>query len=261
MTSNTVFVIFIINRNRVLLIFFKFMDQTQPENASHPHTSDSDMMNKNSLAFLSVGILVLFLLLVGGVYWFVSKKSKGQVVFPAGINYTGNETTPAAQSQKPTYDYAKFASATNWATFTSPKKQYTFQYPPEMIPLIFPGDANDTVTFNVSDVQARNNLMILVESISNYDPKLVGQAETFVKGYFKYFNGLKGLQDVASFTTQKGLVGWKTHFLTKAGVVGSDNYFFPLPGQPDKIIHVNNVFPPEGQGVFTRLLNSFDYKR
>ncbi|MBI4008833.1 hypothetical protein HY357_01240 [Candidatus Roizmanbacteria bacterium] len=234
------------------------------EEHTHTHeqtSSDKDSLNKNSLAFLSVGILVAFLLLIGGVYWFVSKKSKGQVVFPAGINYTGTEGTPPVQQQRPSYDYAKMAGAANWANFNSTKKQYTFQYPPEMVPLIFPGDANDTVTFNVSDIPARYNLMVLVETISNYDAKMFGQQETFVRNYFKFFSGLKELKDIETYTTEKGLTGWKVHYTTKAGSVGSDNYFFVIPGQGDKIIHVNNIFPPEGQTVFNRLLNSLDIKR
>src|SRR3989344_3132858 len=178
--------------------------------------------NKSALSALSIGILIVFLLIVGGLYWWVSKKGKGQVVFPAGLNYTGEEPTSAPQPQRPTYDYTKLAGASDWVDFVSPKEQYTFKYPPSMIPLIFPGDANDSVTFDIADVPAQFNLMVLVETISNYDAKY------------------KVNQDDA---------------------VGTDNYFFVIPGQTDKIIHVNNIFPTEGQAVFTRLLNSLDYKK
>lgn len=238
------------------------MDQNMTEQSS----VEKDSMSKNSLAFLSVGILVAFLLLVGGVYWFVSKKSKGQVVFPAGINYTGTEgTPPPAQNQPPQYDYAKMASAANWADFTSSKKQYIYQYPPEMIPLIFPGDANDASTFNVSNVPAQLNLMVLVETISAYQAKLganlTGKQEEFVRNYWKIFGGLKGTKNITAFTTEKGLKGWKVNFITQSDTVGTDNYFFVIPNQDDKVIHVNNIFPAEGQTVFNRLLNSLDYKK
>ena len=130
-----------------------------------------------------------------------------------------------------------------------------------MIPLIFPGDANDTVTFDVSDIPAQFNLMVLVETISNYDSKLTGKQEDFVKNYWKFFGGLKGVQNVESYTSEKGLNGWKVNYLTQNDVVGSDNYFFIIPNQPDKVLHVNNIFPAEGQAVFTRLLNSLEYKK
>jgi len=130
-----------------------------------------------------------------------------------------------------------------------------------MIPLIFPGDVNDTVTFDVADVPAQFNLMVLVETISGYDAKLKGKPEDFVKSYFKYFGGLKGLKEVETFQTDKGLQGWKVKYVTQADAVGSDNYFFLIPNQPDKVVHVNNIFPAEGQAVFTRLLNSLEYKK
>lgn len=221
-----------------------------------------DSSNKYFLTLLSIGILVVFLALVGGIYWWVSQKSKGQVVFPAGINYTGNETpAPAQQPQRPQYDYEKMAGSANWADFTSSKEQYTFQYAPEMIPLIFPGDANDAVTFDVSEIPAQFNLMVLVETISNYDPKLTGRQEEFVRNYWKFFGGLKALDSIETYETENGLRGWKAKYITQTDVVGSENYFFTMTGKPDKIIHVNNIFPKEGQAVFTRLLNSLELKK
>ena len=191
-----------------------------------------ESLGKSTLTILSIGTLLVFLALVGGVYWWVSKKSKGQVVFPAGINYTGNETpAPTQQPQRPQYDYSKMSSAANWTDFTSPRGQYVFQYPPEMIPLIFPGDVNDTVTFDVSDLPAQFNLMVLVETISNYDPKLRGGQEEFVRNYWKFFGGLKALKDIETYETENGLTGWKARYVNQSDLVGTDNYFFPIPGQ------------------------------
>ncbi len=217
--------------------------------------------NKSSLPLISVIILVVFLAVVFFLYNWVSKKSKGQVVYPAGINYTGNQSNQVAPSQKPQYDYAKLATSSDWPTFTSSKGQYTFKYPKGMIPLIFPGDTNDSVSFDVADVPAQVNLMALVETVSNYDPKMVGKQEEFVTNYWKYFGGLKASQNTAPFTNEKGLKGYKVNYVTKANVVTSDNYFFFMPGNDDKVLHVNNVFPADGQAVFTRLLDSLDFKK
>jgi len=218
--------------------------------------------SKGSLSMLSIGVLVLFLLIVGGLYWWVSKKGKGEVVFPAGLNYTGEEPTAAPQAQRPNYDYAKLADSADWVDFVSPKEQYTFKYPSSMVPLIFPGDPNDTVTFDVADVPAIYNIMIIAETISNYDAKYRGKQEDFVKNYYTFFDGLKGVEEIETYKTDKGLAGWRVKFVNQDDQVGANNYFFVIPGQPDKIIHVNNVFPAEGQAVFTRLLNSLDnYKK
>lgn len=219
-------------------------------------------LGKNTLAILSVGILVVFLLLIAGVYFWVSKKSKGEVVFPAGVNYTGQETSvPTQPAQRPQYDYAALGASASLTTFNSTAGQYTFSYPAGMIPLIFPGDPNDSVTFDVSDVPAQFNLMILVETISNYDPKLRGRQEEFVRNYWQFFPGLKSVNSIETFANEKGLRGWMVSYTTKGGAITSTNYFFAIPGNNDKILHLNNVFPPEGEAVFTKILNSLELKK
>lgn len=225
-------------------------------------TEEKKEENKYALSALSIGILVVFLVIVGSLYWWVSKKGKGEVVFPAGLNYTGEEPTAAPKAQRPTYDYAKLAGESDWVDFVSSKEQYTFKYPPTMLPLIFPGDVNDTVSFDIADVPAQFNLMVLVETISGYDAKYRGNQDGFVRNYFTFFEGLKGLEEIETYKTDKGLSGWKVKYISQDDVVGTENYFFVIPGQPDKIIHVNNIFPADGQAVFTRLLNSLDnYKK
>lgn len=233
------------------------------ESTSGENSNDLDLQklfsDKNSLVFLSVGVLAVFLLLVGGLYWWVSKKSKGEVIFPAGVNYTGVDTP--APKQRPQYDYSKMSLDAKWSKFTSLKKQYTFDYPSEMNPLIFPNDANDSVTFDLSDLPPRSNLMTLLESISNYSSQYKGKQEEFVRNYWKFFGGLKNYKDMQPFTTEKGLAGWKVYFIRQNNSAGSDNYFFPVPGSDDKILHVNNIFPSEGQAIFLRILNSLELKK
>ena len=217
---------------------------------------------KSSLSVISIVVLVLFLAVVFFLYSWVSKKNKGEVVFPSGINYTGNETSPAPpQPLRPTYDWDKLGGSSDWANFTSPKGQYTFQYPKGIIPLIFPGDANDSVTFDVSNIPAQFNLMGLMERVSNYDKKMVGDQESFVNNYWRFFGGLKGVNKAEEFTNEKGLKGWKASYVNKSNVVTSDNYFLVVPGDDDRILHIGNVFPAEGQAVFLRILNTVDLKK
>ena len=218
------------------------------------------MEDKNSLVGLSVGVLVVFLLLVGGVYYYVSKKSKGEVIFPAGVNYLSpgtNQTGPTA----PSYDYAKMATSSDWLTFKGKTYAVSFQYPKGLSPLTFPNDPNDMVTFNVSTVPPERNLMFIMETISGRDKNLVGQPEQFVNSYWKFFSGLKGVKSMTAFTNEKGLDGFKVNYINKANIVGTDNYFLKISGDSDHLLHINNIFPKEGESVFLRMLNSFDYKK
>lgn len=227
--------------------------------------SKDDFMGKNSMAVMSVGVLVVFIGLVFFLYKWVSNK-KGNVVFPAGINYTGNENQAEDQPlapKKPVYDYAKYLTESNWTSYNSPLKQYSFQHPVEMNPLVFPGATSDMVTFDVAaDVPARDSIMALVENISERDPKLVGKPEEFVKGYWKFFGGLKGLSSIEPYTNKAGLEGFKALYVNKGGATTGDNYFFIVPNDTNKMIHFSNVFPKTDDAnlVFMRILESVSLK-
>lgn len=220
-------------------------------------TSDF-LSDKNSLTYISLGVLVVFLLLVGGVYYWVTKKSNGQLIFPSGVNYLSpNQPTPAV----PQYDYAKLATSTDLLTLKGQVYPYSFQYPRGLGAIIFPKDPNDSVTFKLSTLPAEQNLMLLVETISSRDKAYVGRQEDFVRDYWKFFGGLKSSKDVTPFTNNVGLKGFKVNYVTRANVVTTDNYFFVIPGDSDHMLHLNNIFPKEGDAVFMKILNSLTYKK
>ena len=221
---------------------------------------DESSLNKSSLVTFNVVVLIAFLVLVAGVYFWVSKKNKGEVVFPAGINYLSpNSGNNAAQSA--TIDFAKIAKSSNWISFTGKVYKYTFLRPKELLPLSFPNDSSESVTFKVSSTPPELNLMLLVETISARNKDQVGKPVEFVKNYYKYFSGLKGLNSFSEFKNDKGLEGYKVTYSTKANTVTTDNYFFVIKGDDDHMIHVANIFPKEGDAVFQRILNSLDYKK
>lgn len=226
--------------------------------------SKNDGVSKNSMMYMSIGVLVVFVGLIVFLYTWVSKKNKGNVVFPAGINYTGNEEggEQAMAPKKPVYDYATYLTASDWVTYNSPQKQYSFQHPKEMVPLVFPGDTNDFVTFDVTEVDAKLNIMALVENVSERDPKLVGKPEEFAKSYWKFFGGLKGLSSIEPYENKAGLKGFKAIYLTKSGDTTGDNYFFEIPNKDDKVIHFSNIFPKndDANKVFMRILESVSTK-
>lgn len=221
--------------------------------------SDGEAMEKNSLVFGNFVVLVVFVLLVGGVYLYVTKKSKsGQTVFPAGINYVAPNSNATLT---PTLDYAKLAVEENWLTFKGVQYPFSFQYPKELKPLKFPNDPTESITFKVSDVAPELNLMFLVETISTRNSNLVGNPEEYVKSYWKFFPGLKGLNAIESVTNDKGLTGFKASYVAKNNVVTNDNYFFVIKGDGDHLLHIANIFGANGKTLFSRIVNSLDYKK
>ena len=217
---------------------------------------------KSVVVITGITILVLFILLIAGAYYWVSKKTKGQTVYPAGINYLGPTSSEVKTPVAPLYDYEKLANSSNWVTFKGRLFGYSFQYPKEMVALAFPpNDPSDAVTFKVGDTPPELNLMLLVETISSRDSSLVGKPEEYVKNYWRFFSGLKGVNKVTVYQNAKGLKGYKASYLTKANTVTPERIFFILDGDPDHMIYVSNIFPKEGEAVFNRMLNSLEYKK
>lgn len=214
-----------------------------------------------NLVFLNLVILVVFLLIVVGAYYWVAKKGKGQIVFPAGINYLSPNNKTAAQPT-PMYDYTKLAESADWITYKGKIYPFTFQHPKALTPLTFANDQSDAVTFKVSDTPPELRLMLNIETVSSRDKNLVGKAQEFARNYWKFFSGLQGLNSIESVTNEKGMAGFKANYVVKGTkTITSDNYFFSMKVDNDHIIHVANIFPPEGQAVFNRLVNSIDYQK
>src|SRR3989338_2467177 len=174
-----------------------------------------ESLNKFSLVFGNFAVLVVFVLLVGGVYLWVSKKNKtGQQVFPAGVNYLSPK---GDEAKKPVllYDFAKLAESTDWVSYKGKIYPFSFQHPKVLIPLSFPNDKSDAVTFKVNELPPEQSLLFTVETISSRDKNLVGQPEEFAKNYWKFFSGLKSLNKIESVTNEKGMKGYKANYLVK----------------------------------------------
>jgi len=219
----------------------------------------SEEVGKKNLVAVNMVILVVFLLVIGGVYSFVSKKNKGQTVFPAGINYLSPK---GEQAKKPVllYDFAKLAESSDWVTYKGKVFTYAFQHPKALTPLTFPNDKNDAVTFKVNELPPEQSLLLTVETISSRDKNLVGKQQEFVKNYWKYFSGLKGLKKIESITNEKGMKGFKANYIVKSNnAVTSDYYFFQVEGEDDILLHIGDIFPAEGKAVLNRIVNSLEY--
>ncbi|EKE15305.1 MAG: hypothetical protein ACD_12C00084G0002 [uncultured bacterium] len=221
----------------------------------------SGEVSKKNLVMINVAILVIFLVIVGGVYYWVSNKSKGQQVFPAGINYVSPK---GEEVKKPVllYDFAKLAESSDWVTYKGKIYPYSFQYPKVIAPLTFPNDKSDAVTFKVNELPPEQSLLLTVETISERDKNLVGKPEEFAKNYWKFFSGLKSLSKIESITNEKGMKGYKANYIVKGNnAITSDNYFFVIEGKDDILLHIGDIFPVEGKMVLNRLINSLEYQK
>jgi hypothetical protein len=223
-------------------------------------SDDSETISKSNIVTANVVILVVFLLIVGGIFLVVSKKSKGQQVFPAGINYLA--PTTAAAKPVMLYDFTKLAASTDWVTYTGKLFPYSFQYPKEFTPVTYPGDKSDSVAFKVSSVPPEQSLLLTVEKISGRDKNLVGKPEEFVRNYWKFFSGLKALKTITTITNEKGLTGYKATYVIKgSNAVTSDYYFFTVPDDNDTLLHIGDIFPTEDKTMINRIVNSLEYKK
>ena len=230
----------------------------------HQQKTDDEMksiFSRPNLILVNLVILVVFLLLVAGVYVWVVKKGKGKLIFPAGINYLSPKGDQSTTATTPMYDYAKLAESTDWATYKGKIFPFSFQHPKALAPLTFSNDQSDSVTFKLSDIPPELQLMFNVEKISARDGNLIGKQEEFVKSYWKFFSGLKGLNKIEQVTNEQGLKGYKANYTTQANTITGDSYFYVIEGDNDHLLHVANIFPVEGEVVFNRLLNSLEYSK
>ncbi len=219
-------------------------------------------LNKSNLVIGNFVVLIIFVLLVGGVYMWVSKKNKaGEQVFPAGINYLspkGNE------AKKPVllYDFTKLAESSDWVTYKGKIYPFSFQHPKVLTPLTFPNDKSDAVTFKVNELPPEQSLLFTVEVISSRDKNLVGKPEEFARNYWKFFSGLKALNKITEITNEKGMKGYQATYQIKgSNAVTSDNYFFVVEGDDDILLHFGDIFPTEGKAVLNRMINSLEYQK
>lgn len=221
----------------------------------------SGEFGKKSLVVANIAILVVFLAIIGGVYYWVSKKNEGLQIFPAGINYLSPK---GSEAKKPVllYDFAKLAESSDWVTYKGKLYPFSFQYPKALTPIAFPNKDSEAVTFKVNELPPEQNLLFIVETISGRDKNLIGKPETFVKDYWKFFSGLKSLNKIESITNEKGMKGYKANYVVKgSNTITSDYYFFMVEGNNDMLLHISDIFPKEGKAVFNRLVNSLEYQK
>lgn len=216
--------------------------------------SSTNPLDKNSLTSMSVGVLVLFLVLIGGIYFWVSKKNKGAVVFPAGINYMG----PSNLTPVPTVDMTQLGKSGKWLQTTGKIYKYVFVYPAELQVTAFMNDQSDKHAWVTGIASPQQSIAFTVETVSDFDKQYEDDLEGFAGNYWKKFGGLAGAKSVEPFTNSKGLKGFKAVYVDKTGKVINTNYFFAVPDDPNHVLQVINGIIPET--VFMQIVNSVEFK-
>ncbi len=214
------------------------------------------MEEKNSLAVASLVVLVLFLLLVGGIYYWMSNRSKGAVIFPNGINYLGPSTT---LTPEPTIDLSKLGQSGQWIKVSGRHFKFDIAYPAELQVTAFIDDPTDKLAWITGIKPPQENVFASVEKMSELGLEYTGQPEKFAYDFWKKFSGLSGVQSVTAITNQKNLKGFKAIYTTKTPGVTVTNYFFPVPNDDDHVLQVLNGILPVN--IFNSIVNSVEFTK
>lgn len=205
---------------------------------------------------LSVVTLIAVVVLGAVVYgaYLYSQKKAGNIALPGGTTYLGQPSpTPGAQVVAP----QKFSAdpSAQWVTFTGKKFPYSFSHPSTLDIVVFPNDKLDAAAINWNNISPQVNILASIEDIQAEHPKDVKLTKLeYVKNWYKYFGGLKGVQSVTQFTNTGGLSGYKAIYINSAGTTPNVDVFFELPGRPTLLLHLaNGVLEPT---LFDRIVDS-----
>ncbi len=214
--------------------------------------------NRSALVMISLAILAIFMVLIGGIYYWVNKKANSQPVFPAGVNYLGPQ---GDQSLKPvpTVDLSQIGKSGRWLQATGKIYKYKFIYPAELQVTAFIDDPSDKLAWETGIVSPQQNVVVNVESMTGADEKYIGNPQEYVKNYWKKFSGLGGIKSLDAFKNAKGLSGYKAIFFDKSGKINITHYFFPIPNDSIHLLQVINGMIPED--VFLKIVNGLEFAK
>jgi hypothetical protein len=212
-------------------------------------------------------IAIVFLILTAAVYlsYLYSKPRPGSVVLPGGITYLGPSPTTAPNPNRSDADQSNAARFTAepdavWTAKTSAKYGYTFSVPASLPIEPFLTDEFDAYAITWNNATKESNVLIGVENLSG-DQKKAAYVNKSKKDYIESFwagqYNLAGIKTLASFTTAKGLKGYRVKFQTTEGVSPFDDVFLEVQGKPNLLIHLSNaILEP---AVFEQIVQSISW--
>jgi hypothetical protein len=223
------------------------------------HSANKNSSETSTLAIVSLVVLTVFLIIIGAVYYFVNRKNKEAVVFPAGVNYIGDQASQDAPSPVPTVDLTKLGQSGKWLMAGGKTYAYTFMFPAELGIASFPNDASDKISWVTGIVSPENNVAFNVEPMVVAGQSYAGNPEEFVKNYWRNYNGFSGIKAIEPYQNEKGVKGYKALYTDKTGKVPVTYYFFNIPNDTGHMLQVINGMIPED--IFTKIVNSVDFEK
>lgn len=220
------------------------------------------MENKKSsqldIKKLSIAIvaIVLSLTLAVVVAYKYSQKQSGNIMLPGGVTYTGPTATPQPyKGPTPTPVIFTAASDVTWDIFGGKIYSFQFSFPTTLPLVVFPGDPTDSVAIDYAKIPPQQNILLNVELIDKRDPSLLNKPKIeYVRNWYKFFPGLKGVAKVEPLTNTNGLKGYRALYINTLDQSPNTDVFFEIPSQPTLLIHLaNGILEPK---IFDRIVDS-----
>ncbi len=214
---------------------------------------DSEQPNFTKLAIATfVGVVILGAAVYAAYRY--SQKQAGNIVLPGGVTYLG--ASPSPGKQPPTAPLRFTADATvSWTTQSGRIYPYSFSYPSTLTLVVFPDDPTDSIAIAWGNVIPQQNLLFNMEIIDKRDESYVNKPKIeYVKNWYKFFSGLKGVASVEPFTNAHGLKGYRASYINYADATPNVDIFFEIPGQKNLMLHAaNGIVDP---AIFDRIIDS-----
>lgn len=211
------------------------------------------------LTLATIGSILILAVTVYAAYIY-SQRQAGGIVLPAGTTYLGPSNTPippTATPATPPTAPQRFSAPKDdtWKIWKGRLHPYAFSYPTSLTLLIFTGDVTDSVAISWGNIPPQQNLLINMEFIDQRDGSYVTQPKIqYVRNWWKFFSGLRGVSKVEEFTNTQGLKGYKAVYVNYANATPNTDIFFEIPGDSSTMIHLaNGLLDPV---LFERIVDS-----
>lgn len=221
-------------------------------------------MSVIKLALITIGAVFVLCLSVFAAYRY-SQNQSGGLVIPAGTTYLGATPTPPNKINPPTTIPTqpvlrfKAEKTVPYKEFTGTLYPYSFSYPETLSLVIFAtSPPTDSVAIVWEKIPPQQNILLNIEVIKERDKTMVDKSKSeFVKNWWKYFSGLKGIASVTTFTNSNGLKGYKAQYVNSAGETPNVDVFLEVPPRPEILIHLANGILD--WSIFDRIIDSVDW--
>lgn len=231
------------------------MPKEKKESAPVNNSKSTDKLKLAVVA--AAGIFLLLIALI--VTYRYSQNRGGNIILPGGVTYLGPTPTPVPVKPTP---IPRFTAGLNdaWKIVQGKVYPYSFSYPETLKLVAFPNDGTDSIAIVYGDIAPQQNILSNIELIDKRDPKLAKQEKLeYVKNWYKFFSGLKGVSKVDEFTNANGLKGYRAVYINTANQTPNVDVFFEVPGKNNILIHfANGMLDP---ALFERIIDSLKWTR